>query len=59
MKNSYRARLRLSRAEYLDALKGRSVIQTSGGGNNCSEVTASQGDSAKPKRSWWDRLRGR
>ena len=53
------SRDRLGRAEYLDALKGRSVIQTSGGGNNSSEVTASQGDSAKPKRSWLDRLRGR
>lgn len=55
------SRDRLGRAEYLDALKGRSVIQTSGGngGNSGTEVTASQGDSAKPKRSWWDRLRGR
>ena len=54
------SRDRLGRAEYLDALKGLSVIQTSGGGNSSSsEVTASQGDSAKPKRSWWDRLRGR
>lgn len=54
------SRDRLGRAEYLDALKGRSVIQTSGGSNGTgTEVTASQGDSTKPKRSWWDRIRGR
>jgi hypothetical protein len=53
------SRDRLGRAEYLDALKGRSVIQTSGSNSNGTEVTASQGDSTKPKRSWWDRLRGR
>lgn len=53
------SRDRLGRAEYLDALKGRSVIQTSGGNSNGTEVTATQGDSARPKRSLWDRLRGR
>jgi len=50
---------RQARFEYRDALKGRSVVQTSGAG--ATEVTASpsSSDAAKPKRSWWDRLRGR
>lgn len=52
---------RQGRFEYRDALKGRSVVQTvaSGGGTEVTAAPPSGGASAPPRRSVWDRLRGR
>lgn len=49
---------RQARFEYRDALKGRSVVQTTTAG--ATEVTGSPPtEAARPQRSWWDRLRRR
>jgi hypothetical protein len=51
---------RLGRFEYRDVLKGRSVVQTAPGGTGTEVTQAPQGETAaRPKRSLWDRIRGR
>jgi len=51
---------RLGRFEYRDVLKGRSVVQQTPGGGATEVAQTPQGETAaRPKRSLWDRLRGR